>query len=94
MVAAGQLRDVTYTGASARWLHADSAVVAEGVPKSMVYRPMGDKEVSHLLRQGTLPSSQPYQTIVRGESGRAYADKYLRGQKRVDSSPTTQKNEK
>merc|ERR1719160_769099 len=36
-----------------------------------------------------LPNTQPYQTIVRGEEGKVYAEKYLRGHKSVDSSPTT-----
>ena len=36
-----------------------------------------------------LPYTQPYQTIVEGQSGRTYAEKYLRGHKSVDSSPTT-----
>merc|ERR1712139_322286 len=36
-----------------------------------------------------LPDTQPYQTIVVGNEGRIYAEKYLRGRKSVDSSPTT-----
>merc|ERR1711865_481068 len=55
----------------------------------LVYRPMGDEECSHLLTHGILPDTQPYQTIVEGEEGRSYAEKYLRGHKSVDSSPTT-----
>merc|ERR1712070_517989 len=54
-----------------------------------VYRPMGDAELAHLRAHGTLPSSQPYQTIVRGQEGRAYAEKYLRGAKKVDTSPSS-----
>jgi len=54
-----------------------------------VYRPMGDLETEHLLTHDVLPSTQPYQTIVRGEAGRSYAESYLRGSKWVDSSPTT-----
>eukprot|EP00908_Phaeocystis_cordata_P005943 Transcript_16486.p1 GENE.Transcript_16486~~Transcript_16486.p1 ORF type:complete len:239 (-),score=65.16 Transcript_16486:25-711(-) len=88
MLAKGLLQDVTHAHANAVWLRAKSAVVAEGQGRSLVYRPMGDKECAHLLQHGTLPASQPYQTIVRGESGRAYAEKYLRGQKWVDSSPS------
>merc|ERR1712079_237130 len=49
----------------------------------------GDLECGHLLAHGLLPDTQPYQTIVEGEEGRAYAEKYLRGHKSVDSSPTT-----
>mmetsp|Transcript_37395 Transcript_37395/g.60890 ORF Transcript_37395/g.60890 Transcript_37395/m.60890 type:complete len:122 (+) Transcript_37395:3-368(+) len=55
----------------------------------MVYRPMGDKEMGYLREQGTLPATQPYQTIVEGEGGRIYAEKYLRGHKSVDTAPTT-----
>merc|ERR1711904_355343 len=50
---------------------------------------MGDIEFAHLLAHGVLPSTQPYQTIVEGDGGRTYAEKYLRGHKSVDSSPTT-----
>ncbi|CAK0815271.1 unnamed protein product [Prorocentrum cordatum] len=50
---------------------------------------MGEKECSFLLQNGTLPHSQPYQTIVRPDEGRRYAEKYLRGHKQVHSSPTT-----
>lgn len=56
---------------------------------ALVYRPMGDTELLHLLHHCSLPDTQPYQTIVRDEQGRNYAEKYLRGHKRVDSSPTT-----
>ena len=54
-----------------------------------VYRPMGDPECLYLLEYGELPDTQPYQTIVEGPNGRVYAEKYLRGHKKVDSSPTT-----
>merc|ERR1712125_171433 len=50
---------------------------------------MGDIEFEYLLSNNALPDTQPYQTIVRGEEGRVYAEKYLRGHKSVDSSPTT-----
>jgi len=66
-----------------------SSSCAEPVPMTAVYRPMADPELHHLLKHGVLPSTQPYQTIVRGAPGRAYAEKYLRGAKWVDSSPTT-----
>jgi len=88
LVAAGELHDVTHSGSSAIWLSAESSLpVSDAV--SAVYRPMGDAEYNHLLIHGELPATQPYQTIVRGEEGRLYAEKYLRGQKAVDSSPTT-----
>merc|ERR1711972_1128265 len=50
---------------------------------------MGDVECAFLLANGILPDTQPYQTIVEGVGGRRYAEKYLRGHKSVDSSPTT-----
>lgn len=42
----------------------------------MVYRHMGDEELSHLLTNGLLPDTQPYKTIVES---RAYCEGYLRG---------------
>lgn len=84
---AGELEDVTHEGSSAIWLSGASAPSREG--SCLVYRPMGDAECAHLLRHGILPETQPYQTIVRGDEGRGYAEKYLRGHKMVDSSPTT-----
>jgi len=48
-----------------------------------------DAELAHLRAHGTLPSSQPYQKIVRGQEGRAYAKKYFRGAKKVDTSPSS-----
>merc|ERR1712083_1262526 len=56
---------------------------------TLVYRPMGDEEFSYLRAHNALPDTQPYQTIVEGEEGRVYAEKYLNGKKAVDSSPTT-----
>mmetsp|Transcript_48225 Transcript_48225/g.134909 ORF Transcript_48225/g.134909 Transcript_48225/m.134909 type:complete len:185 (-) Transcript_48225:1512-2066(-) len=50
---------------------------------------MGDLECGYLLKHGVLPSTQPYQAIIEGERGRTYAEKYLRGHKSVDTSPTT-----
>merc|ERR1712060_1010172 len=80
--------DVTHDGASAIWLRADSLSVSDDA-YTLVYRPMGDEEYTHLSTTGTLPDTQPYQTIVEGDEGRAYAEKYLNGKKSVDSSPTT-----
>ncbi len=48
-----------------------------------------DREYAFLASHGLLPATQPYQTIVVGDAGRAYAEKYLRGRKRVDTYPTT-----
>lgn len=90
LLESGRLRDVTHAGASAAWLHAASCTPAEAGPdRAAAYRPMGDAEFATLARTGQLPSTQPYQTIVLGEPGRAYAEGYLRGRKRVDSAPTT-----
>eukprot|EP00931_Biecheleriopsis_adriatica_P058506 TRINITY_DN34857_c0_g3_i1.p1 TRINITY_DN34857_c0_g3~~TRINITY_DN34857_c0_g3_i1.p1 ORF type:complete len:290 (+),score=65.45 TRINITY_DN34857_c0_g3_i1:23-871(+) len=88
LVESGHLVDITHAGATAIWLSAESTH-PEDLETTVVYRPMGDTECSHLLMHGTLPESQPYQTIVEGEEGRVYAEKYLRGHKSVDSSPTT-----
>ena len=88
LVNCGELRDVTHTGASAIWLRRESTKM-EGPGQTAVYRPMGDLECAHLLHFGTLPATQPYQTIVEGEEGRNYAERYLRGSKWVDSVPTT-----
>lgn len=90
LVDSGTLTDVTHAGATAVWLHAESTPrVAAVVPMINVYRPMGDPECQYLLCHGVLPDTQPYQTIVRGDEGRRYAEKYLRGAKQVDSTPTT-----
>jgi hypothetical protein len=88
LVASGLLADITHSGASAIWLSAPSARLDDDLRK-LVYRPMGDIECAFLLGNGILPGTQPYQTIVEGEEGRTYAEKYLRGYKSVDSSPTT-----
>lgn len=84
----GLLRDITHVGSSSIWLSAESTTPADE-SLTVVYRPMGDEECNHLLCHGTLPDTQPYQTIVEGIEGRVYAEKYLRGHKSVDSSPTT-----
>jgi len=88
LVEEGKLQDITHAGASAIWLSTESARPADD-SSTLVYRPMGDDECDYLLRQGVLPDTQPYQTIVEGSEGRIYAEKYMRGQKSVDSSPTT-----
>ena len=83
----GALADATHARSSSIWLARDSAAAGAGM--TTVYRHMGDPECLHLLAHGQLPDSQPYQTIVEGPRGRVYAEKYLRGRKKVDSSPTT-----
>lgn len=55
----------------------------------LLYRPMGDAELLALLRDGTLPATQPYQAVMEGAGGRAYAEKYLNGRKWVDTHPTS-----
>lgn len=84
-----RLRDVTHAGSTAVWLSGESTPLTEQTVHSAVYRPMGDREFAHLFAHGALPATQPYQTIVEGPAGRRYAERYLRGSKRVDSSPTT-----
>lgn len=84
----GALTDITHVGSSSIWLTADSTSPADSF-LTVVYRPMGDEECKYLLTHCILPDTQPYQTIVEGAEGRIYAEKYLRGHKSVDSSPTT-----
>lgn len=88
LVESGQLVDITHPDSSAIWLSTESSLRQDD-SISLVYRPMGDIECHHLLTYAALPDTQPYQTIVEGEEGRIYAEKYLRGHKSVDSSPTT-----
>ena len=90
LVSSGALENISHNGASSVWLHSPSTpleTLKEG--ETLVYRVMGDIEFHYLFENGVLPSSQPYQTIVEGEEGRKYVEKYLRGKKKVDSSPTT-----
>ena len=92
LLARGALRDVTHARASSIWLHARSTSAADSDDASAattVYRPMGDGEACHLVAHGVLPTTQPYQAIIEGERGRGYAEKYLVGHKKVDTSPTT-----
>jgi hypothetical protein len=84
---AGALVDVTHRRASSTWLRADSSAVESGFVS--VFRPMGDLELLFLLQHSQLPTTQPYQAIIEGASGRIYAEKYLNGKKWVDSCPTT-----
>jgi len=90
LVQRGELTEVTHDGATARWLEAPSTS-AKLLPSDhvAVYRPMGDLEANYLLEHGALPSTQPYQAIIEGPTGRAYAEKFLRGHKKVDTAPTT-----
>lgn len=56
---------------------------------SSPHRPMGDLEVKYLIEHKLLPDTQPYQAIIEGQVGRAYATKYLTGKKWTDTHPTT-----
>ena len=89
LVASGHLEDVTHAGASSTWLRAPPLPGERPEGLVCVYRPMCDREYAFLASHGLLPATQPYQTIVVGDAGRAYAEKYLRGRKRVDTYPTT-----
>lgn len=83
----GKLVNITHKNSTAIWLHAPSSIPVKDYVN--VYRVMGDKELLFLINNKILPNTQPYQAIVEGEIGRKYMEKYLGGQKRVDSLPTT-----
>ena len=87
MLARGELVDLTHRNASSFHLRAESGVPGEG--RALLYRHMGDREAEFLMREGVLPDTQPYQTVTRGENGRAYCEKYLFGRKKVNTAPTT-----
>ena len=90
LLASGDLVNVTHEGSSSVWLHAEStpaSALADGM--TLVYRPMGDAEVLHLLEHGGLPDSQPYQAIIEGAGGRVYSEKYLNGAKWTNTHPST-----
>ena len=91
LLADGKLVEITHESSTSRWLRAES-LSADDYPDgyTTVYRPMGDLEVKYLIENGTLPDTQPYQAIIEGPVvGRAYAEKYLKGMKKVDTAPTT-----
>ncbi|GIQ85060.1 hypothetical protein KIPB_006672 [Kipferlia bialata] len=56
---------------------------------ALLYRPVGDLELLHLLEHGTLPDTQPYQAVIEGEAGRLYAEKFVLGSKKVNTHPRT-----
>ena len=85
LLQSGALHEATHAGASSIWLEAPSMQLTDP-DLCLVYRPMGDPELKHLLQNGVLPDTQPYQTIVEGEAGRKYAEKYLRGLKKASPS--------
>lgn len=57
--------------------------------ETLLYRPMGDAEIRHLVQHQQLPATQPYQAVIEGEAGRAYSARYLTGSKKVDTAPST-----
>ena len=99
----GQLKNVTHARSSSVWLFAPATVLESdesGAESSgsnreghsatvLLYRVMGDVELMYLRTQGELPATQAYQSIQEGPAGREYSEKYLRGKKRVATSPTT-----
>lgn len=87
LLARGKLVDLTHKNASSSHLRAASGVAGAG--RALLYRHMGDREAEFLMREGVLPDTQPYQTVTRGEEGRAYCEKYLFGRKKVNTAPTT-----
>jgi len=87
LVEEGLLIDETHEGSSSIWLHGKSTETKEKV--TTVYRPMGDTEILFLVEHNQLPDTQPYQAIIEGDNGRTYSEKYLKGHKWVDTSPTT-----
>ncbi|KAL6065520.1 Peptidylprolyl isomerase [Balamuthia mandrillaris] len=89
LLESGHLRNVTHRGASSIWLEAPSSPMPPKPGHTLVYRPMGDAEVLHLVQHNRLPDTQPYQAIIEGPVGREYAEKYLAGRKWVDTSPST-----
>lgn len=83
----GALREVTHENSLYLWFQSDLGECDS--QRTLVYRHMGDVELTHLVQHGTLPDTQPYQTIVQGKSGYEYCTKYLYGTKRVDTNVTT-----
>ena len=90
LLAAGLLENKTHANATSIWLHAESTD-EESLDKGRIlcYRHMGDIEFQHLLQTNQLPSTQPYQTLTRGQEGRNYCESYLRTNKFVNTSSTT-----
>lgn len=94
LLQSGQLVDVTHAGSTATWLWAESSTLNnnnnnEDSNRTLVYRHMGDPECAFLLQTGQLPSTQPYQTIVQDQVGRAYCEGYLRGLRKPSGNVVT-----
>ena len=85
----GELINITHKGSSSIWLEASEKTKDLKNDETLVYRPVGDDELNYLLKNNQLPDTQPYQTIVEGNSGLVYAEKYLNGKKKTDTNPST-----
>jgi len=88
LLGSGDLHNISHENASSIWLRADSLT---DIPENneLCYRHMADVEFSSLLTTNQLPETQPYQTLTRGQEGRAYCESYFRSNKYVDTHPTT-----
>ena len=90
LLASGELANVTHENSTAVWLSRPSSMIeVEDATRTVVYRHMGDEECAYLLAYGQLPDTQPYQTIVEGQVGRAYCDGYLRGLRKPSGNIVT-----
>ena len=89
LIANGTLEDVTHGKSTARWLTAKSTPSDPACGLTTVYRHMGDEECAFLRENGVLPDTQPYQTIVQGETGRTYCEGYLRGKRKPSGNIVT-----
>lgn len=87
LILSGELKNITHNNSSSIWLETSSS--KPSIDYINVYRVMGDIELQYLMEHNNLPDTQPYQAIMEDEKGRIYAEKYLNGQKWVDSCPTT-----
>ena len=81
------IQNITHKNSTSIWLRANSSIPSDTCTN--VYRVMGDIELLYLLANNQLPNTQPYQAIVEGDAGRTYMEKYLHGQKYVDTTPRT-----
>eukprot|EP01080_Neovahlkampfia_damariscottae_P008648 gene8648-595_t len=84
----GELTNITHKGSSSVWLESEATKELKD-DETLVYRPLGDNELMFLLQNNQLPDTQPYQTIVEGEAGLIYSEKYLNGKKKTDTYPST-----
>lgn len=91
----GALKERSHKNSTSRWFYAPLGHSSQSSPlnqvnadseeeKIFVYRHMGDRELQHLIKHNQLPATQPYQTIVSGETGFNYCHKYFVGKKTVN----------